>query len=570
VVVVNPPHMADLYGYYAGSEVPWVGLPLLMGSQEDTAARLEALLQEYDRVWLALSHTPPWGDRRLFVEKWLNNNAFRLNRVSFKSYASIVLAASYLRDWPSVSALPDDAHPLEVQFTPQLRLVGYRLASPPQPGKLLPVELFWAVEDFIPEQASVLLRLVDQEGYLWGQGEKCPYNGLYPMWQWQPDLLLRDEHEIMIAPGSPPGQYELEVALVSRPGQEDCSGSAGPQVSPVNAPPELDRGDRVMLGTIDVPRPDMPPSQEDLAIERPRRARFDGLELLGADLAPAELMAGERLGVTLYWQARQSSSADGQFRLRLVDAAGAIQQELLIRPVGNTYPADRWLAGDRFKGQFGLWLPEDAPAGTYRLELVPELPQQQTGGWATLRRLLGQEEVGVKLGQVDVEALPSTPPSTPIPTPADLTLSNPVLATLGEQVRFLGYDLEAESLHAGETVSFTLYWQALSPMPFSYSVFTHLLDPLDQVLAQKDGVPREGTYPTTQWQTGEVIADVYRFVIPPDIPPGRYPLEVGMYRPETEKRLVVVDAKGQPLAGDRILLLELTVLSALVPTPTAP
>jgi len=29
VVIVDPPHIAELYEYYASSEAPWVGLPLL-------------------------------------------------------------------------------------------------------------------------------------------------------------------------------------------------------------------------------------------------------------------------------------------------------------------------------------------------------------------------------------------------------------------------------------------------------------------------------------------------------------------------------------------------------------
>jgi hypothetical protein len=133
-------------------------------------------------------------------------------------------------------------------------------------------------------------------------------------------------------------------------------------------------------------------------------------------------------------------------------------------------------------------------------------------------------------------------------------------------VRFLGYELESDSVLAGETVPVTLYWQALGPMDFDYSVFTHLLGPANEVLAQDDGTPRDGTRPTTLWEPGEVIADPYRLVVGPDVPPGRYPLEIGMYRLETGTRLPVVDAGGQPVPHDRILLTAITVL----PVPTTP
>ena len=157
--------------------------------------------------------------------------------------------------------------------------------------------------------------------------------------------------------------------------------------------------------------------------------------------------------------------------------------------------------------------------------------------------------------------------ATPPPLPTGLDISHPMLATLGDQVRFLGYDLSPESVRAGEALSFTLYWQALRPMDVSYSVFTHLLGPSDQVLGQMDGIPGGGANPTTQWQPGEVIADEYTFIVQAGAPPGEHPLEVGMYRLETATRLPVTDAGGQLVPGDRILLPPILVLPAPSPSP---
>jgi hypothetical protein len=250
-----------------------------------------------------------------------------------------------------------------------------------------------------------------------------------------------------------------------------------------------------------------------------------------------------------------------------VDSAGEIWHPITIRPAGEAYPTDRWQKGDQFKGQFWLRLPKDAPPGRYWLELVPEPPLQQTGAWAALRRL-SSEPFGVRLGGVDVKAAPTSllsDPATPFPLPTGLDVSRPMHATLGDQVRFVGYDLGSESVRAGETLSFTLYWQALRPMDVSYSVFTHLLGPSNQVLGQKDGFPGDSAYPTSLWRPGEVIVDAYSFVVDPEAPPGEYPLEIGMYRLETGTRLRVTDADGQPVLGDRILLPPVTVLPAASP-----
>lgn len=570
VVVVDPPHIAELYDYYASSDVPWMGLPLLGGSRRETEAMLQDLRARYDRIWLAFSHTPPWGDRRRLPESWLNEHAYRVDFQPVHSYASNVLVAGYLPDWPSVDRLPPDAQPIEVRYNPSLRLAGHRLVSPAQSGKRLHVQLYWAVDDFVPEEASVLLRLVDDMGHVWTQEEQCPFNGLYPMWQWQPGLLLQDEYEMMISPGTPPGGYQLEVMLISRPSEAGCPGERGGPIPPATAPSHANRGDRVLLGEVDVQRADLPPSLDELGIENRQRARFDGLELVGSHVTPTELKPGERLGISLYWQAKGAPLSDAQFRLRLVDASGQVQVEAVIRPAGATHPADRWQSGDRYRGQFWLYLPEDAAPGRHRLELVPESPLQQKGLVAALRRLAGGAESGLRLALVEVHALPGqapAAPAAPILPPADLVVSHPMTATLGDRVRFLGYDIESDAVRAGELVEFTLYWQALRPMNISYNVFTHLLGPSNQILGQKDGVPRNGGYPTTLWQPGEVVADPYAFTVEPDAPPGDHPLEVGIYQLETDTRLPVVDGDGQPVPHDRILLPPVTVLPALTPTP---
>jgi 4-amino-4-deoxy-L-arabinose transferase-like glycosyltransferase len=573
VVVVEPPHIAELYEYYGDSGVPWVGLPLLNSSPEETMAVLEDLSRRYDRIWLAVSRTPAWGDRKRIPKRWLDNNAFLVDHEPIHSYGSSVFITNYLPFGPQVGRLPEDAQPLEVRYSPSLRLIGYRLVSSAQPGKQVHVELFWAVDGSAPEEASVVLRLVDDEGHSWGQSDQCPFNGFYPMKQWQAGDTLRDEHELLIQPGTPPGTYQLELMLVSRPTEEGCAGPPGTTLLPLTAPSHVNRGDRVLLGTVDVEHPETAARLDDLAIGRQHRTRFDGLELLGSDFTPAQPKPGERLDVTLYWQAREAPLPDALFRLRLKDQEGNAWQEEIIRPAGNVHPADQWQAGDRIKGKFWLRLPEDIPGGRYRLELVPEPPLQQTGLGATLRRQLASEAVGVKLGEVEVEVRPAgqaTAPVTPVPPPTDLDVTHPMLATLDGKVRFLGYDLDTGAARVGETLSLTLYWQALRPMDTSYSVFTHLLGPANEVVAHKDGVPQEGAYPTTLWQPGEVIADTYRLGLAPDMLPGNYPVEIGMYLLATGVRLPILDAGGQPVPDDRILLPGVPIRPSLTPAPDIP
>jgi hypothetical protein len=138
-------------------------------------------------------------------------------------------------------------------------------------------------------------------------------------------------------------------------------------------------------------------------------------------------------------------------------------------------------------------------------------------------------------------------------------VEQPMRAVLGDQVELIGYRLERASIQPGETLTLTLFWRGLQPMTRSYTVFTHVLGPDGQIYGQKDSLPAAGLLPTTAWRPGVLIPDEYAIPMAPDAPPGNYELEIGMYELDTGRRLPAVDATGQRLADDRILLTRVTV-----------
>ncbi len=77
----------------------------------------------------------------------------------------------------------------------------------------------------------------------------------------------------------------------------------------------------------------------------------------------------------------------------------------------------------------------------------------------------------------------------------------------GGQMRLLGYELEGDVLRPGELVYLTLYWQALTAMERDYSVSLMVLTPSGDLIGQEDSYAGLGTFPTSAWQPGEVIAD---------------------------------------------------------------
>jgi mannosyltransferase len=110
-------------------------------------------------------------------------------------------------------------------------------------------------------------------------------------------------------------------------------------------------------------------------------------------------------------------------------------------------------------------------------------------------------------------------------------------ALLGEQIRLLSYALSSQEITSGDVLQLQMKWQAERQPEADYTVFVQLLDPRDQVVAQRDAPP--GDSPTSQWQPGQQIVDNHGLLVSHGTAPGDYRLILGMYNPATGQRLPV-------------------------------
>jgi hypothetical protein len=134
------------------------------------------------------------------------------------------------------------------------------------------------------------------------------------------------------------------------------------------------------------------------------------------------------------------------------------------------------------------------------------------------------------------------PPLTPQP-----------LATLGDGIQLAAASLSPARAAAGDTITVRLRWQTTGDVSGTWSAFVHLGDPAQPPLAQADGEPVNGRYPTHLWDAGEVIDDAVALPLPPDLPAGTYPVQVGMYDRSSGARLpLVVDAARLPHDAYRV------------------
>ena len=118
------------------------------------------------------------------------------------------------------------------------------------------------------------------------------------------------------------------------------------------------------------------------------------------------------------------------------------------------------------------------------------------------------------------------------------------------EVRLLGYTLRPSQ----SDLALTLYWQAVVPPTEDYTLFVHLLGEDGRLLAQWDGQPVAGLYPTSAWPVGEIFTQQVRLPLPAAAPPGRYDLLAGMYTYPDLQRLSVESSR--PYAQDGLVWLQ--------------
>jgi hypothetical protein len=81
-------------------------------------------------------------------------------------------------------------------------------------------------------------------------------------------------------------------------------------------------------------------------------------------------------------------------------------------------------------------------------------------------------------------------------------------------------------------------------MAQDYTVFMQLVDQTPTVLAQNDGEPQGGEYPTGLWDQGEIVTDRRTLTIPVGLAAGRYRLVAGLYLLGAPERLPVRGPSG--------------------------
>jgi hypothetical protein len=85
------------------------------------------------------------------------------------------------------------------------------------PGDSLQVWLEWRALRLLDQSYTVFVHLIDDAGRPWAQDDYTPLGGAFPTFLWIPRWIegqqVADPYRLDIAPGTPPGDYLLEVGM---------------------------------------------------------------------------------------------------------------------------------------------------------------------------------------------------------------------------------------------------------------------------------------------------------------------------------------------------------------------
>ena len=223
-------------------------------------------------------------------------------------------------------------------------------------------------------------------------------------------------------------------------------------------------------------------------------------------------------------------------KARLVSWDGSIQVESAIVP-SQAIQGPLPVKGVERESTLMVPLPSQAARGVYRVEVELFLAAVRDASPATT---LERAPAGpVPAGHVLVASADDLPEE-------DGAARRLPLFGFGDNLDLVGIGPVTAARGA---ISLDLYWRARHALDRDYTITVQLLTADGRLLAQTDGYPWGGGYPTSFWKPGQTVVDSYKLTLPSEAPLEPGSLIVAVYSLETMERLPVADAAGRAM-GD--------------------
>ncbi|MFH1086388.1 MAG: hypothetical protein V1772_11585, partial [Chloroflexota bacterium] len=257
----------------------------------------------------------------------------------------------------------------------------------------------------------------------------------------------------------------------------------------------------------------------------------DALRLRGHTLLTPSPESGDIVQLTLFWEALAPVATRYKVFVHLVDARGNIVGQRDGEPVGGSRPTTTWAPGELLRDNYGLLVPAASPPGAHTLRVG-------LYGLEDGQRLSASDGAGASdaldLAAVTIQRAPAPPPLEALDRAAVDDYALGPVRLVGHSLHRLGYEhLPEPNLRPGDVARMVLFWRAeaapsAQPQDGGDSFVIALEDGRRRVQGQWTLRFTDGAYPRAAWSEGELVRDIHRLQIPPELAPGTYTL---MLRP---------------------------------------
>lgn len=263
-------------------------------------------------------------------------------------------------------------------------------------------------------------------------------------------------------------------------------------------------------------------------VPNPIHVNFDDkMELMGYRLSKTTVNPGGSLELTLYWRVLGRTQQDYSVYIHALGLENQLVAQEDTYPGGGAYRTSDLLPGQAFTETHRLVISDRAEG--------PGLGRIDVGLYdkTTMKSLPAFDPEMKPVGIVPAGTFRIRPLTIQHGEP-----THRLTATFDYKIELFGYDLSTQQGPSGYSIHLTLYWKALGVPDRDFTVFVHAVGRRG-IVAQYDSPPKKGGYPTSAWESGDVVVDSIHLPIPPTVADGQYQLLVGLYDLATGKRLTV-------------------------------
>ncbi len=290
--------------------------------------------------------------------------------------------------------------------------------------------------------------------------------------------------------------------------------------------------------------PPEPMEAERLAELTPTLAVFGEVaELVGYQVDPVLLDAGELLDVRLALRSQQRSQEPLTLAVKAYDQAGRLVGGVHRYPGRGSLDTTRWDVDVLFEEHMTLEIAPAAVSGVGRLEISFYQADTPTSP------LVVRDAAGTKLGR-SLALLDAFRIGDGAPPPEEVSIA----VRFGEALASTDPSWTLACTDGGLSVRVAWAWQALAEMEADYRFSLQVRSPDEAIVAQADGLLGDAGVPTLLWAQDEVMPQQVALPLPTRSVRTPLKLYLVVYDPVAGTRLPVRVGDDDGASGDELLL----------------